>query len=415
MDNFRMVRNFVQIIRSGVLGRKSFGSFYRGVIQDWLNKRTGPQLFRDSVGKSPSMSDVIKMVHPKPPSKDREALYGYLLGKSKVNSSLLPNVVKQYEAWKRDEKEGGVPKVPFQMLTGLPLNDVDWKVIARDAKWQMTRMNIATFKRHNVFDHSEMVQLITSRLRDRESVIQAKQFPYQILQSYYASMECDAPKSIQNALQDALDYSLDNIPQIRKHVVICPDVSGSMQDPITGRHRGHASAVTCKVVAGLIAAAFMKKSDEYTLLPFSDKLYKAEINNRDSLATITKFISSFPAGGTTCSLPMIYLNEQKITPDLVIYVSDSESWLDEKGHSRNWYDPSGPTRLITEWKKLKKRNPKAKMVCIDLTPTSNTQAYSDKDILNVGGFSDTVFNVVSDFVNSGSDDHWVNRIKEIEV
>ena len=43
------------------------------------------------------------------------------------------------------------------------------------------------------------------------------------------------------------------------------------------------------------------------------------------------------------------------------------------------------------------RNPKARLVCIDLQPYSTTQAPERDDILNVGGFSDAVFNVVSSF------------------
>jgi hypothetical protein len=50
----------------------------------------------------------------------------------------------------------------------------------------------------------------------------------------------------------------------------------------------------------------------------------------------------------------------------------------------------------------KKRNPKAKLVLIDVQPNSTTQVQSDKDVLNVAGWSDEVFNVITNFVNNES-------------
>ena len=63
-----------------------------------------------------------------------------------------------------------VPAVPFQMLTALPISAKEWTEIARNAGWQMTRMNLNTFQRHGVFADAEMVKLIADRLRDREAI-----------------------------------------------------------------------------------------------------------------------------------------------------------------------------------------------------------------------------------------------------
>ncbi len=74
IDNGRMLRNFVQILRSGALGRKSLGSLPKRLVQQWLN-RTGEQnLLNAAVGNAPSLADVVKMVHPKPMEPWRSAL-----------------------------------------------------------------------------------------------------------------------------------------------------------------------------------------------------------------------------------------------------------------------------------------------------------------------------------------------------
>jgi 60 kDa SS-A/Ro ribonucleoprotein len=71
IDNGRMLRNFVQIIRSGTTGRKSLGTVPKRLVQRWLEKATDDQVFRASVGNDPSLADIIKMVHPLPRTKAR--------------------------------------------------------------------------------------------------------------------------------------------------------------------------------------------------------------------------------------------------------------------------------------------------------------------------------------------------------
>ena len=81
IDSPKMLRTFVQIMRSGVVGRKSLGSLPKRLVQQWLDARDDEALFCGSIGNAPSLADVLRMVHPKPQSKAREALYGYLIGR----------------------------------------------------------------------------------------------------------------------------------------------------------------------------------------------------------------------------------------------------------------------------------------------------------------------------------------------
>src|SRR6185436_7929569 len=65
IDNGKMLRNFVQIMRSGVVGRKSLGTAPKRLVRDWLDARDPVALFKASVGQDPSLTDIVKMVHPK--------------------------------------------------------------------------------------------------------------------------------------------------------------------------------------------------------------------------------------------------------------------------------------------------------------------------------------------------------------
>jgi 60 kDa SS-A/Ro ribonucleoprotein len=68
--------------------------------------------------------------------------------------------------------------------------------------------------------------------------------------------------------------------------------------------------------------------------------------------------------------------------------------------------------MRAEFEKIVKRNSKAKLVCLDIAPTASKQSGEGKNILNVSGFSDRVFNVVGDFMEgkSGSG-YWVQKIE----
>ena len=70
---------------------------------------------------------------------------------------------------------------------------------------------------------------------------------------------------------------------------------------------------------------------------------------------------------------------------------------------------------MTEWNKFANRqHGDARLVCIDIQPSTNSQAPDRKDILNVGGFSDSVFNVVNSFLSKDRN-RFVDEIEAIEL
>jgi 60 kDa SS-A/Ro ribonucleoprotein len=405
IDNAKMLRTFVQVMRSGVVGRKSLGTAPKRLVREWLDARTPAALFKANVGRDPSLKDILKMVHPQPKDKTREALFGYFIGRDYAFDA-LPEVARNFEAFKNGDSLE-VPDVPFQMLTALPLSTLEWTAIARRAPWQMTRMNLNTFARHGVFDQPGMAQLIADRLRDPNAIASARVLPYQLMAAYVmAAANDEIPKQVCEALQDAMEIALVNVPSIDGRVYVCPDVSGSMSSPVTGYREGATTSVRCIDVAALVAAAVLRKNPSAEVLPFEQDVVKVQLNPRDSVMTNAGRLSAIGGGGTNCSAPLELLNERRAKGDLVIFISDYESWVDG-GIGRG-------TATMMAWNEFKQRNPNARLVCIDVQPYRTTQAREREDILNVGGFSDQVFEVVSEFargeLNAG---HWIGVIESV--
>ncbi len=405
IDNPKMVRNFVQILRSGVTGRKSLGTRPKKLVQKYLESLTDEQLFKADIGNDPSLQDIIKLVHPRPADKQRSAMYGYLLDKQYSKKDIC-SLVNEFEVFKKDMSKE-IPNVPFQMLTALPLTDGHWKSIAENATWNQTRMNLNTFARHGIFKDANLTKALANKLQDANQIKRAKVFPYQLF-SAFLNIDATVPTSMSIALQKAADIALENIPEIDGKVYVMVDTSGSMSSAVTGNRGSVTSKMRCIDVAALIASAIMKKNPEAEVIPFDMRVHAHKLNPLDSIMTNAQALSKFGGGGTNCSEALAHVNRKSGKGDLVIYVSDNESWMD----SGRW----GATATMQEWTKFKSRNPKAKMVCIDLTPNTTTQAHDRPDILNVGGFSDQVFEVINKFIKLGNDkDLWVQTIESVSV
>jgi 60 kDa SS-A/Ro ribonucleoprotein len=405
INNGKMLRNFVQIMRSGAVGRKSLGTRPKKLVQVWLNNASEKDLLSAAVGNAPSLADVVKMVHPKPAEAWREAFFAWLIGKA-YDPQALPPLVKAFEAYKADRSQP-LPNVPFQMLTALELSDQAWAQIARQSGWQMLRMNLNTFARHGVYALPGMTACIAEKLRDAEAIAKAMVFPYQLMAAYAAANK-EIPMEISEALQDAMEIALNNVPEIAGKVVVCPDVSGSMHSSATGYRGSATSAVRCIDVAALMAAAMLRKNPGTLVLPFENDVVACNVNPRDSVMTNASKLASIGGGGTNCSAPLAKLNKNKAKADLVIFVSDNESWMDAKR--------GGATATMREWETFKQRNPNARLVCIDITPYNTTEAVERADILNIGGFSDDIFQIVADFAAGQlSPAHWLGEIQSIVI
>lgn len=410
VDNGRMLRNFVQIMRSGVTGRKSLGSSPKRLVEVWLNTASDAKLIDAAVGANPSLRDIVRMVHPKPTSAEREALFAWVLNKP-YTTELLPEALKALAKYKVEPSAElpavAIPPVPFQMLTALNLHADAWAQIARSAGWHMVRMNLNTFARHGVFEIAGMTEIVAERLRDPVAIAKSRVFPYQLMAAYFAA-GANVPREVKEALQDAMEFSLKRVAAFSGRVVVCPDVSGSMASAITGSRKGGTSAISCIQVAALVTAAIVRADRNALVLPFAQRVKEIEINARDSVMSNAAKLAALGGGGTSCSAPLKLLIERSERAELVVLVSDNQSWVDGRA--------TGPTETLRLWEVFKVKNPAAKLVCIDLQPNRTTQALEREDVLNVGGFSDEVFEIVERFAaGTLHSAHWVGLIEEVNL
>lgn len=453
IDNGKQLRNYVQFIRSGKFGRKSLGSGGKRLIGRWFSKRSDYSLFRASVGNDPSLGDIIKLARPRPADvmasalargltheqaeaavRERQAFYAYLIGRN-YEPAALPQIVRDYEAWKKGERKGDVPNVDFRMLTSLPLTREDWAEIAKRGGWHQTRMNLNTYARQGVFEITGMESVIAGKLRDPEEIKKARVFPYQLLAAYLNTgaeqtapgyggygwrqqqqkapqPQVEVPQRVRLAIQDALEVATENVPVYDGRVAVVVDTSGSMQSPVTGHRQGATTKVTCVDVAALVAATIMRKNALAVVVPVDTQVHRTDmLNPKDSIVSNADKLRKLGGGGTDLGAAMRFIESFKAAPDLVIMVSDNESWYDPNGTRHSWQG----TGTQAAWQRIRSRNPKAKLVCIDIQSGNTTQALDGHGVLNIGGFSDSIWETIRRFVSGEGPETWVAEIKSIDL
>jgi 60 kDa SS-A/Ro ribonucleoprotein len=426
IDSPRMLRTYVQLIRSGAFGRKSFGSAARRLIRLTLASYTPEGLFRASIGAAPSLVDVIKMAHPNL-SASQSLVVQYLMGRAPSDPAPegatadgkglrsadgsevatpspwegLPPIIAEFEAYKAQPSDSP-PNVPWELLTGLPLTDAAWVEVARRSTWTQTRMNLNTFFRHNALGDPTLVEKLAARLENAELAANAKAMPYQLMAAWLSTSD-DLPIRLRLALERAMDNAIASVPSFPEPVAVFLDVSGSMRSPITGRRGTATSKMTCVMVAALIAASIQRATPGTVVIPFDGRLHDPLTPKAGTPVTkIASTLAAYGGGATDVSLGLAHLVKTKASFPLVIYVSDNESWVDSLGRPGGYRSLYHPTATADLWAQYKALVPTARLACIDLTPNLSTQAPNSPDILNIGGFSDAVFDLLALFMEGAS-------------
>ena len=204
------------------------------------------------------------------------------------------------------------------------------------------------------------------------------------------------------------------MPELPGPVVIGLDTSGSMSMAVTGsRGRGATSKMRCIDVAALFAAAILRRNPDSVIVPFDPRAYDVRIDPSDSILSLSERLAKYGGGGTNCSIPLCVANSNYSRRKFAgcVLVSDNQSWVGAGRH--------GSTGVMTEWLEFVQNQQRLgvtapKLVCIDIQPYGSTQAPERDDILNIGGFSDAVFQVVTSHL-SGDRGRFVQEVESVEL
>lgn len=412
-NNVGQVRKLVEVIRSGIVGRRSLGSTIKRAIQGFFESKTAERLFWQAYGNNPSIGDVIKLSHPRPENTEKKALYAYFIDKP-YEESELPRKVQAFERFKRGENNDIVPDVPFNRLVSLNLTTDQWEYVFRKMTWNQLRFNIVSAARKGLFERPRFVNWAAAKLADPEQIAKQQVLPFSLMKTLiHLESTNNVPQPIVKSMNRAVELSLANAPTFEGNVEVLLDTSGSMSAYRVQPTKN--STVSCLQVAAMYASALLAANpDNCTVTPFDTMVHPtSSISTKHSLAQNTKRLMQYGGGNTNISVGLEAILDRhqhgEPIPDTVIIISDNAGWLDSyRGN------PYG-TNTFKTWEQIKQINPSAKLICHNVYIDGTTPAPSRKDILNIGGWNDMVFDMIDIFTKYPNAGDWTDMINSVEL
>ncbi len=383
-----------------------------------------------------SHGDLLRLAHPKAPSRDHEAIFRWILsgedglgertvtrrvkGEPRVANYAavgeLPPLLSAFEqAKKASTKQEVVGLIAEHDLPreAIPTQWLDEPLVLEAL---LQRMPLTAMIRNLgkmtslglVKSFSDAAKLIVSKLSDAQALRRARIHPLAVLiaEKVYAqghgekgTLTWKPVSKIVDALDAAFYATFKNVEPCGKPVLLALDVSGSMDaSKIAG------SCLTAREASAAMALVTAATEPECEIIAFSapagggyggmhgggeSGITRVTLSPRMRLDDVIKRVRAIPMGGTDCALPMIWARRQKLKVSGFITYTDSETWAGS-------IHPAQALRLYRD-----EFVSDAKAVVVGMTSNGFTLADpNDRGMLDVVGFDTTVPAVIADFVRS---------------
>jgi 60 kDa SS-A/Ro ribonucleoprotein len=332
------VRAFVEAMRSGLVGRTSLGSLGRRLVQGWLDAQPDDALLDAAAPDAPfddlpTLADVLRLVHPRPASPARAALYGALLGRG--------------------------PGASTERLAEL-------EALVRAGALRTVLAHLEELVLRGVLESEPLAALLAHRLATEP----AAAGPLALLDAMTASGP-SLPGPIQEALGALLDRATAGFDAAGTAVLV--DVSGSMCGALAGR-RG------LRPIDQAVALASALERSGAATVAFAERIWAPAPHAAASVRARTAALASLGGDRSDLELALAHVSRQPGPLRTVVVLSDREATLTTP--AARW-----------AWAAIARAHPGVKRVSVDLDPAALVRAPAD-DALQVIGFEDRLLAVL---------------------
>ena len=389
--------------------------------------------------RSVSMIDLIRLFHPKGNQKNAEAF------KRLVNGESLEGLYETKILEKEMTKAGQLTKNATEDEKKEAKHEAISEILGNVKG--MPIMNLIRNLRNIILYAPDKVEDACAQLRVKDKILKSRLLPFRFATAYAEvekmiwgksntdtaiAFESDKAKdeltkaqfdnlkrSVLDALEDAIQYSVENIPELEGNAAILVDHSGSCRGDAGGSSAVSAFSQTSTAMIGNLFGSMMayRQKNVYVGL-FGDKLIDVPMDRNMKMLDFNKMSfnkGAYCGGGTETGIYdfMRKCIDEKKKVDNVVVFSDCQIGSGERSFTP-WYGMKGSDRgqhfheLFKEFKKL---NPMCNWIVVNLRQSGGTSVF-DKSmrILNIAGWSDKIFDVIKSNCKG-----WDAVIKEIEA
>jgi hypothetical protein len=356
-------------------------------------------------GDGYGLARVVDLVHAKPKAPWQGELFEHALNELHKRDKPIPEhlymlqerakflAMPQAERKAFLERPGATEVLSQAGITweavsgwlGGPLTASFWESLIPTMGYMALLRNLRNFEKAGISRDAR--KAVQERLADPAQVAKSRQFPFRFLSAYRA-VEGDWWNE---ALSDALDASVGNLPKFKGRTLVLVDTSGSMRSPISQK-----SSVSHVDIGGLFGVALAKAGMDVDLYGFADGVFQHDLPKGGS---ILKGIQSFDRKIGSVGHGTETVKSLKATwngHDRVILISDMQAFADYGSYG--W----GSRR---ETGKVTSAVP-AEVVMYGLNPSgyrSTALDLSKPNRYEIGGFSDQVFRMMA-LIEAGNAD-----------
>lgn len=386
-----------------------------------------------------SLIDLVRLFHPKGNQKNAEAFKRLVNGESleglyetKIFEKEMTKAGQLTKGATEDEKE----KAKHEAISGI-LDNVKGMPI----------MNLIRNLRNIILYAPDKVEDACAQLRIKDKILKSRLLPFRFATAYaeIEKMTWDKPntdtaitfesdkaeeeltkaqfdslkRSVLDALEDAIQYSVGNIPELEGNVAILVDHSGSCRGDAGGSSAVSAFSKTSTAMIGNLFGSMMayRQKNVYIGL-FGDELIDVPMNRNMKMLDFNKmsFDRGARCGGGTETGIYDFIRKciiEKKKVDNVVVFSDCQIGTGPYNFTP-WYGrkmTDSGDHFYELFNKFKKLNPKCNWIVVNLRQSGGTSVF-DKSmrILNIAGWSDKIFDVIKSQCRG-----WDAVIKEIEA
>lgn len=391
---------------------------------------------------SVSMIDLIRLFHPKGTQKNAEAFKRLVEGKSldglyssKIFEKHMTKAGQETKSATVQEKEeakrGAISEV-LDNINGMPImnlirnlrniilyapDKVDETCKQLTIEYKILHSHLLPFRFATAYSEIEKMKYNDKIKSSTEIAFESDKTHSQLTREKFNGCK----KKVLSALEDAIQISCQNIPELEGNVAILIDHSGSCRGDGGGSSRVSAfSKVNTAMIGNLFGSMMAYCQDNVYIGLFGDKLIDVPMNRDKKILEFNQQsygIGQACGGGTETGIYDFMrqcVNENKKVDNVIVF---SDCQIGNKNSFTPWYGKSHldiGKSFHELFKDFKKINPMCNWVVVNLRQSDGTSVFDKSQrILNISGWSEKIFDLIK--LNTKGFQTMINEIEAIEI